>query len=226
MNGSAGLSRGPEHLRQVLNRRHLLAGLSGIVIGGGREANLVLAQTPSESAQGHLPPRPATPNVSGPPALMDLHACVPESMMDEDYAAEYPWCFADIEQQFRSRGLQQGLEPGDAPPDGYLEAMYPVATQNAAFDHVLDQNFTAAIWFQPLNVHSSLVVGGPEGHLTLVRGGMDVAAMPSAWEASGYERTATADGHDVWTMGGELDFDVVHPIQGRVLASFNNAAIL
>ena len=64
MNGSAGLSRGPEHLRQVLNRRNLLAGPSGIVIGGEREANLVLAQTPSESAQGHLPPRPATPNVS------------------------------------------------------------------------------------------------------------------------------------------------------------------
>ncbi len=50
--------------------------------------------------------------------------------------------------------------------------------------------------------------------------------MPPVWEASGYERSSTADGYDVWTMGGELDFDLAHPIQGRVLGSFNNVAIL
>ncbi|MDQ3657530.1 MAG: hypothetical protein M3457_20940 [Chloroflexota bacterium] len=93
-------------------------------------------------------------------------------------------------------------------------------------DHVLDQDFTAAVGFQPLNVHTSLAVGGPSGRLTLLRGGMDLATLPTAWEASGYERTTTTGGQDVWTMGGELDFEFDHPIQGRVLASFNNAAIL
>jgi len=105
MKGHTGLSRGSMHSRQVLNRRRLLGGLSGFAIGGGVGANGVMAQSASEPAPSHLPPRSAAQDWLGPPALMEFLACVPDSMMDEDYAADYPWFFADIEQQFRSRGL-------------------------------------------------------------------------------------------------------------------------
>lgn len=63
LNGPAGLFRDSGESRQALNRRRLLAGLSG---RGGLGGNLVAAQTRGEPAQGHLPPRLPTPNLSGP----------------------------------------------------------------------------------------------------------------------------------------------------------------
>jgi hypothetical protein len=83
----------------------------------------------------------------------------------------------------------------------------------------------AAIGFQPLSVHSTLLAGAPPAQVSLFRGGIDLAALPDAWTASGYSEVEY-DGVTYWNLAEDGSADLENPIQRRVISALNNVAIL
>lgn len=122
--------------------------------------------------------------------------------------------------------------PLDALPSAETEnrfrsAMEPLVLTSNVFQHIGDEEFVSAIGFDPMRVHQVLTAGSwPTEALTLIQGGVDIDALPAAWEAAGYSQETAGSGKTIWSLGTGAEVDPENPIQNRMFAALNNVTIL
>jgi hypothetical protein len=209
-------------LRGTIDRRRLVS-FAGATLAGTVTTRSVAAQ--GDASPGHgLLATPETPS-GGPQSLLDLLALVPLQIREAGTDGGMVWQFADLATQLEALGIAQETG-GEELPEGFLNAMHPLAVGSPAFNYALDAEFIAAIGFSPLETHRSLFAGGGTSRVSIFQGGMAMADLPSTWAESGYTELAAADGTTFWTLGDDGEIDFEHTIQRRVIANFNNAAIL
>jgi hypothetical protein len=196
-----------------LTRRKMFTLVAGAGLATGGGALPVFAQTTGT-------PAPA----AGPAPVMDLLACASTWYLELESDTNRIWFYDDFQQQLDAFGIEPDFTDGT--PDGLVLVTLPMLRRSDVFDYAQIDILTDAIGFQPLAVHQSLEIGDLDHHLTLFRGGIDMAALPPLWEAAGYTLQPSSTGHEIWTLGGPGDFDFVHPIQQYVFDRFNNVAVL
>lgn len=211
------INRGSGH-SALLDRRRLVAALSLSLAAGTALPGSSAARQDGHGLTTH---EPATDGLAN---LQELLALIPATTFDAPESAGLIWVFADVATQLASLGVEL---PGDfgALPDGYLNAVYPLAIGSSVYSYGMDEEFVEAIDFLPFAVHSTLFAGSPPAQVSLFRGGIDLSALPAAWIASGYAEMETA-GVTWWNLGEDGSLDFEHPIQRRVISALNNVAIL
>jgi hypothetical protein len=208
--------------RRWLSRRRFTAAATGM---------LAAAAVPTlRHARGQVTPEPAAPGVmSGPDPLFTLLSLVPQRLVTAGESG-ISFFYANLAEQFRSLGLDQERLYTDTFVDAtedpaiFQSAIAPLATASEAFSNALDDDYTGSIGFQPLLVGGCLVAGTPPDQLSLFHGGIDLDALPEAWEASGYERKQADNGAEIWTIGEEGEVDVSR--DPFISPSFNNVTVL
>lgn len=209
-------------VRRRMSRRRFTAGATGM---------LAVRAVPSiHQARGQATPEPSAEGPSGgPDSLKALLSVVPYRLITvEDGGISF--FYADLARQFASLGLDQEqifintfLE-GIEEPAIFRGAISPLAIASDAFTNALNEEYTGFIGFQPLLVEHVLLTGTPPDQLSLFQGGIDLGALPDAWEASGYERKTADNGTEIWTIGEEGEIDTSRDL--FINPAFNNATVL
>jgi hypothetical protein len=163
---------------------------------------------------------------SAPAPLMDMLSAVPATMSGFDQEPFRSWAYADIEQRFADIGLTQEAIAEDRLLPLGMNAFGPLAWTTSLFNFAADDEFVAAIGFDPYRTQQVLVGGGVPDMVTLLRGDWDTASLPAAWEAAGYTEHTPDSGVTVWSLGPDGEVDPDHPIQSRMSRQLNNVAIL
>lgn len=211
--------------RRGLSRRRFTAAATGMLAAGAVPSVLRARgqSTPDATPDG------ADESNGGPESLTALLSVVP-NRLNAGAEGGISFFYADLAGQFASLGIDQEesftntfLE-GSEDPAIFQGVLYPLATASDAFTNAMNEDYTGVIGFQPLLVGQVLLVGTPPDQLSLFQGGIDLEALPEAWEASGYERTSADNGVDIWTIGEEGEIDTSRAI--FVSPAFNNATIL
>lgn len=164
----------------------------------------------------------------GPESLRTLLSIVPRRLGDPGEIT-IPFYYADLAGQFASLGMDQrdtvtGMLGGSGDGRPSILATMPLALVSQGYQLAMVEEFVAFVGFQPLLVEQALVSGEPPDQLSLFRGGIDLDALPAAWEDGGYRRTQTDSGTGIWTIGEQAEIDLErYPVRG---SSFNNAAVL
>lgn len=214
------------HVRQPwLIRRRFTAAVTGM---------LAVAAVPSERRARGQVAQNATPDgaggpTGGPESLITLLSGVPKRL-NASGDAGISFFYADLARQFASLGIDQEesftntfLEATENPAI-FQGAMSPLATASDAFTNAMSDDYTAFIGFQPFMVGQCLLAGPPPDQLSLFQGGIDLDALPDAWEASGYERKSAENGAEIWSIGEEGQVDTSR--DPFVSPAFNNATVL
>ena len=201
-----------------ITRRRLMTGTIG-VFAGVATGRAVLAQT------GSATPEAETTLEGGPERIHSLLAMIPESFGVQSAVEGVVFYYADLKRQLESVGVSP-YEPGsDSVPAGYTGALIVLATASIGFQYGLEPEFVSTFGFSALQAEESLSVGSPPNDLTIFRGGLPIADLPSVWEASGYARETTDTGVDIWTAGREGDVDLTSNVSRYGVGALNNVAI-
>jgi hypothetical protein len=194
----------------TMTRRTLVGG--GVAVLGGLTASRSLAQ--------------GTPVGDGDASrLASLLAMIPGSMAAQAVESGLAFTYADVTTQLETVGIE-GFEAGSGEvPDGYVQATNVLAIAAQAYSFALEPAFITTFGFSPLSAQEVLTIGAPPHELTVFRGGLPVADLPAAWEASGFARETTADGIDIWTAGKEGELDLTSAVSQYGLGGLNNVAI-
>lgn len=199
--------------RQLIGRASALASLALAAPSISRHASAARAlQTPAATGQG-------------PEPLLPLLASLPATVPGTEGRFLPTWIYADIAQRFADLGLSIDTMTDRAMPLA-LDAYSPLVNTTGLFDFAADDEFVAAIGFDPYAVQQVLVAGARPDMVTLLRGDWDADSLATAWETSGYQQGATDEGVTIWTLGRNGEVDPAHPIQSRMFSDLNNVAIL
>jgi hypothetical protein len=135
------------------------------------------------------------------------------------------WTYVDLATQFSALSIQYSLEGTDAEqPIG--NATLALAGSSPLLSYALDEELIAAIGFHPLGLDQILYAGGPGEQVQVFAAPFNPDVLASAWTASGYEPVETVNGVTIWTIGPDGEFDFQHPVQGRLVDTMNNLAIV
>jgi hypothetical protein len=165
--------------------------------------------------------------VTGAPTkITDLLAAIPAEMPGQEEGPNVGWTYADVEQQLADMGFT--TEEAVADPLQVIGSMdfASIAWTSGIFRHSTDEEFVAAIGFNPFTAHQALGAFTFHDSLTVLRGDWDKDALVTAWEAAGYTPYTTSSGVTAWTTGPDAEIDPAHPIQTKVFSLLNNVAIL
>jgi hypothetical protein len=217
MNSMAGIIHTTVPTR--VTRRRLLSGTVGVFAGvaGGRMA----------MAQNGTPVSESTANLSGgPERIASLLQLIPATY--GDVVAQQPlFCYyADVQRQLEATGVEPYQPGSDSLPEGFIDATGVLALAAQAYNYGLVPEFVETFGFSPLQAEESMLIGAPPHDLTIFRGGLDLEALTTAWQASGYARETVASGAEVWTAGKEGELDLTTLVSKYGLGALNNAAII
>lgn len=214
-----------------LSRRRFTAAATGMLAGAAMPS-LRRAQgqaTPDVTSDG------AGGAIGGLESLLALLSLVPRRLVTAEgdgssFDAGISFHYADLAGQFASLGLDQEEMFTSRSVEGtgdhavFSRAITPLAIVSRAFTSAVDQEYAAFIGFQPWLVERVLTTGLQPDQLSLFQGGIDLDALPDAWEASGYERKTADNGADIWTIGEEGEYDVSR--EPFIEPALNNATVL
>jgi len=179
----------------------------------------------AQSANQPATPVSAAPTEESTP-LLDLLSVLPAPLAIAEDGVLPGWAYADIDQRFEDLGLTDEALADDPALPLASNAYGPLAHTTPLFDYAADEEFVAAIGFNPLEVDQVLVTGRAPDVLTLLRGNWDEETLTAAWEAAGYTEIVTETGHTIWSLDPDGWVDPQHPIQRRMFQQMNNVAIL
>lgn len=206
-----------------LTRRHLASSTAGALV-------TTLPPAPRWAGAQAIPDPSAetTAVIDRREMLRSLLSVVPPRLAADEIVVLF--FYADLAGQFASLGIDQeqlyrGTFVEKTSDRGLFLAVRMVLPLPSAFDYGQIPKFIDAVGFTPWLIGQTLHVGEPDDHLILLRDGVDLAALPAAWEASGYRRKTLDDGREIWTIGEEGEIDPSRS-GGFVGGDFNNATVL
>ncbi len=170
----------------------------------------------------------ATPQaVTGAPAkITDLLAAVPADMPGQEEGPNIGWTYADVEQQLANMGFTPEEAVADPLQVIGSEDFASIAWASGIFHYSTDEEFVAAIGFNPFMARQVLGAFTFHDSIIVLRGDWNVDTLTAAWESAGYTPYTTASGVPAWTIGPNGEIDPTHPIQSKGFQSLNNVAIL
>lgn len=169
------------------------------------------------------PPQAAT---GAPTKITDLLSAVPAEMPGQEEGPNVSWTYADVEQQLANMGFTPEEAVADPLQVVASEDFATIAWASNFFHFSTDEQFVAAIGFNPFTARQALGAFTFHDSLTVLRGDWDEDALITAWETAGYTPYTTEIGVTAWTIGPDGEVDSAHPIQGKVFSVLNNVAIL
>lgn len=165
--------------------------------------------------------------VNGAPSkITDLLAAVPADMPGQEEGPNVGWTYADVEQQLANMGFTPEEAVADPLQVIGSEDFASIAWASGIFHYSTDEEFVAAIGFNPFMARQALGAFTFHDSIIVLRGDWDVDTLTAAWEAAGYAPYTTASGVTAWTIGPNGEIDPTHPIQSKGFQSLNNVAIL
>jgi len=209
-----------------LTRRALLGGITT----AAATALLVPAFAGTAIAASPATPRSLMREKPAPSLeiLTDILQRLPGNLVTLD-DPQVPFTFADVQAQYTALGIPAFTEWDGTPEQfriyGNATSMLPLG-QVGAFLYTADEEFVAAIGFNPLATHQALQVGLASGAVMAFRGGFDPVGITAALEASGYAPMTTITGQPAWSNGPDGEFSPMDPIQRRTVGAMNNAFVL
>ncbi|HWK79651.1 MAG TPA: hypothetical protein VNP95_02740 [Thermomicrobiales bacterium] len=213
-----------------LTRRALLGGIAATTATATATALLVPAFAGTATAAGPATTRSLLREKPAPSLeiLTDILQRLPGNLVTLD-DPPIPFTFADVQAQYTALGIPAFTEWDGTPEQfrmyGNATSMLPLG-QVGAFLYTADEEFLAAIGFNPLATHQALQVGLASGAVMAFRGGFDPEGVTAALEASGYAPMTTITGQPAWSNGPDGEFSPMDPIQRRTVGAMNNAFVL
>lgn len=207
-----------------LDRRRLLMGsLAAAIAGGslvGHRAG-ISAQTPDASPAATPAATPIATTSSS--AIADLLRVIPLDAAQQAAESGILFYYADVAQQLDAFGIDRAA-PRDA--DNLVDATIALAVASQAFQYALADGFEETFGFQPLSVGQTVYFGTPPHDASVFRGGIDIATVTAALEASGYEHKTFRNGGEYWTLSEDGEVDLTSPVMRFGVGALNNAGFL